>query len=135
MCVTNAANMVLALALLEDWSDLACFGHTLQLAMNTATCQEIVGYFKHSVVAMGALCSRQKGINIPWHSLLQDVATRQNLTQWTRRAAVGIYAVIHEEQLTSESTELNQFSCLLEVGEGAKEKAREGLADVFSINE
>jgi len=29
----NAANMVLASQLLENWGDLPCFGHTLQLAV------------------------------------------------------------------------------------------------------
>jgi hypothetical protein len=31
----NAANMVLAMELLQEWDDLACFGHTLQLAVNS----------------------------------------------------------------------------------------------------
>ena len=43
----NASSMVLAAELLEDWSDLCCFG-------------------------------RQKSIDIPKHSLVQDVATRCN---------------------------------------------------------
>ena len=48
----NAANMVLASQLLEDWDDLPCFGHTLQLAVKagldlaiisclTAVCRKI----------------------------------------------------------------------------------------------
>ena len=56
----NAANMVLASQLLEDWDDLPCFGHTLQLAVKagldlaiisrlTAMCRKIVGHFKNSV--------------------------------------------------------------------------------------
>ena len=46
--------------------DLSCFGHTLQLAVNsglalnaiarlTAAFRKIVGHFKHSTVSMGAL--------------------------------------------------------------------------------
>ena len=61
----NAANMVLASQFLEDWGDLPCFDHTLQLADKawldlplisclTAVCRKIVGHFKHSVVAMDA---------------------------------------------------------------------------------
>ena len=68
----NAANMVLASQLLEDWGDLPCFGHTLQLAVKagldlplisrlTAVCRKIVDHFKHSVVAMGALREKQRG--------------------------------------------------------------------------
>ena len=48
------------------WGDLSCFGHTLQLAVNsglalnaiarlTAAFRKIVGHFKHSTVSMGAL--------------------------------------------------------------------------------
>lgn len=111
----NAANMVLASELLEDWGDLACFGHTLQLAVNagldlslisrlTAMCRKIVGHFKHSVVAMGALRERQRGMNIPQHSLLQDVATRWNSTYFMYERLAeqrwAIYAVIHDEQVT-----------------------------------
>ena len=66
----NAANMVLAEELLEGWGHLSCFGHTLQLAVNAglalneiarqtvASCK-IVGPFKHSTVATGALTERQ----------------------------------------------------------------------------
>ena len=83
----NAANMVLASQFLEDWGDLPCFGHTLQLAVKvlldlplisrqTAVCHKIVGHFKHSVVAMGALREKQRGLNIPQHTLLKDVSTR-----------------------------------------------------------
>ena len=62
----NAANVVLASRLLENWGDLPCFGHTLQLSVKagldlpplisrlTAVCRKIVGHFKHSVVAMNA---------------------------------------------------------------------------------
>ena len=85
----NAANMVLASQLLEDWDDLPCFGHTLQLAVKagldlaiisrlTAVCRKIVGHFKHSVVAMGALQEKQQSMNIAQHALVQDVATRWN---------------------------------------------------------
>ena len=114
----NAANMVLALELLEDWSDLPCFGYTLQLAVNagldlsvisrlTATCRKIVGHFKHSIVAMGALCERQKGTNIPQHSLLQDVATRWNSTYFMYERLAeqrwAVCTVVHDEQVTPSS--------------------------------
>ena len=87
----NASNMVLASDLLEDWGDLPCFGHTLQLAVNagleihtisrlTGVCKKIVSHFKHSVVAMTALHERQAALNLPQHSLLQEVSTRWNST-------------------------------------------------------
>ena len=112
----NATNMVLAADLLEGWGDLSCFGHTLQLAVNTglalnaiarltAVCRKIVGHFKHSVVAMGALAERQRSLKIAEHSLIQDVATRWNSTyfMYERLAEqrVAIYAVIHDERVTA----------------------------------
>ena len=111
----NAANMVLASWLLEDWGDLPCFGHALQLAVKagldlplisrlTAVCRKIVGHFKHSVKAMGALREKHRGLNIPQHTLLQDVSTRWNSTyfMYERMAEQrwAIYAVIHDEQVT-----------------------------------
>ena len=92
----NVANKVLAS------EDLGCFGHTLQLALNaaldlspisrlTAICRKIVGHFKQSVVAMGALRERQRGMNTPQHSLLQDVAPRWNSTYCT--SCIGQTAV------------------------------------------
>ena len=51
--------MVLASDLLEDWGDLPCFGHILQLAVNAGlaainsigrlfvACKKIVAHFKH----------------------------------------------------------------------------------------
>ena len=111
----NAANMVLASQLLEDWDDLPCFGHTLQLAVKagldlaiisrlTAMCRKIVGHFKHSVVAMGALREKQQSMNIAQHALVQDIATRWNSTylMYERLAEQrwAVYAVIHDEQVT-----------------------------------
>ena len=105
----NAANMVLAGELLEGWGDLSCFGHTLLavnagLALNaiarlTAASCKIVGHFKHSTVAMGALTERQKLLKVPEHSLVQDVATRWNSTYFMyeqlAEQRVVIYTVIH----------------------------------------
>ena len=111
----NAANMVLAGELLERWGDLSCFGHTLQLAVNAglalnaiarlrAAFRKIVGHFKHSTVAMGALTERQKLLKLPEHSLVKDVATRWNSTyfMYERLAEqrVAIYTVIHDDKVT-----------------------------------
>ena len=54
----NASNVVLDCALLNNWGDLLCFAHTLQLAVNaglslailnrlSGMCRKIVGHFKH----------------------------------------------------------------------------------------
>ena len=96
----NAANMVLAGELLQGWGDLSCFGHTLQLAVNAglalnaiarliAASHKIVGHFKHSTVAMGALTEGQKLLKVLEHSLVQDVATRWNSTYFMYERAAG----------------------------------------------
>ena len=102
--------------LLNNWGDLPCFAHTLQLAVNaglslamlkrlSGMCRKIVGHFKHSAVAMGALRERQKSMNIPQHCLIQDVTTRSNSTYFMYERLAeqrwAIYAVIHDEQVTS----------------------------------
>ena len=76
----------MVLDLVEDWGSLPCFGHTLQLAVNagleihsisrlTEVCKKVVAHFKHSVVAMTALHEQQGALNLPQHSLLQEVST------------------------------------------------------------
>ena len=88
----NASNINLAMQFLGDWGNLPCFGHTLQLAVNselglapvsrlTAVCCKLVIHFKHSVVAMDALREKQQNLNIPQHIvMISDVATRWNST-------------------------------------------------------
>ena len=112
----NAANMVSASRILEDWDDLPCFAHTLQLAVKagldlpvinrlSAICRKIVGHFKHSVLAMEALREKQRNMNIAQHSLLQDVATRWNSTYFMYDRLLeqrwAVYAVIHDDKVTS----------------------------------
>ena len=114
----NASNMVLASQLHEEWDDLPCFGHTLQLAVNTgldlnvisrltAVCRRIVNHFKHSVVATTALVDKQKVMGIAQHKLIQDVSTRWNSTYFMYERLIEqrwtIYAVIHDEQITPSS--------------------------------
>ena len=61
-------------------------------------------HFKHSVVATTALREQQITMNVPQHSLLQEVATRWNSTylMYERLAEErwAIYAVIHDDQVT-----------------------------------
>jgi len=63
-----------------------------------------VGHFKHSVVEMGTLREKQRGLNIPQHTLLQDISTRWNSTYFMYERIAeqrwAIYAVIHDEQVT-----------------------------------
>jgi len=107
--------MVLVSDLLEDWGNLPCFGHTLQLAVSagldiysisrlTGVHKKIVAHFKHSAVAMTALHERQAALNLPQLSLLQEVSTRWNSTffMYERPAEQrwAVYAVVHDEKVT-----------------------------------
>ena len=108
----NAANVVLALELVEELHSSRCFAHTFQLAVNsgldlrsidklTSICRKIVGHFKHSVVASEALKEKQRSLQIPEHHLLQDVRTRWNSTYFMYdrldEQRWAIFAVIHDK--------------------------------------
>lgn len=67
-----------------------CFAHSLQLCINDvkkeipglsnllAKCRQIVGHYKHSNKASQKLTEFQTLMNVPNHTLLQDVDTRWN---------------------------------------------------------
>ena len=111
----NAANMVLAIATIGEWNGLGCFGHTLQLAVNAglnlstisrlvASARRLVAHFKHSVISCAALKEKQKTMNIPEHSLIQDVSTRWNSTylmlERLEEQRWALYAVLHDDLVT-----------------------------------
>ena len=88
----NARNMENGLSMCEDWDDLSCFGHTLQLCIKPSLelpsvnklvtkCRKLVGHFKHSTTITVEMGKRQKMLNVPEHQLIQDVPTRWNSTQ------------------------------------------------------
>ena len=87
----NARNMECAGELCEEWSDLGCFGHALQLCVKpalellsvtkvVAKCRKLVGHFKHSTTLTAEKKARQKFLTVPEHELIQDVPTRWNAT-------------------------------------------------------
>ncbi|CAL1532599.1 unnamed protein product [Lymnaea stagnalis] len=73
-------------------ADIGCVSHTLQLVLHDALftqtsveavikkARKIVTHFKHSEQACRHLTEHQRTMNIPAHSLLQDVETRWNST-------------------------------------------------------
>jgi hypothetical protein len=89
-CIThdNAANMTAALPNINGESlHMPCFGHTLQLvveeALNNrdpsnaiAAGRNVVNHFRRSTLATDELHKRQKQMNLPELSLIQDVSTR-----------------------------------------------------------
>ena len=87
----NARNMECAGELCEEWSDLGCFGHALQLCVKpalellsvtkvVAKYRKLVRHFKHSTTLTAEKKARQKFLTVPEHELIQDVPTRWNAT-------------------------------------------------------
>ena len=87
----NARNMEAAGNMCDDWSDLGCFGHTLQLCLKPALelpkvahvvsrSRKLVGHFKHSTTLTAEMKKRQGSMGVKEHVLIQDVATRWNST-------------------------------------------------------
>jgi hypothetical protein len=87
----NAANMIAATRVC-GWTHLSCFAHTLNLVVTDAIkadddlmrvqqkAKNVVSFFNHSPKATDRLCDVQKQLSLPPHKLIQDVATRWNLT-------------------------------------------------------
>jgi hypothetical protein len=111
----NAANMVTMTSHL-NWQHIRCFAHTLQLSVKAglkikdisnaaAAARKLVGHFKKSSLASNELNSRQKQLDLPQHSLLQDVPTRWNATyamfEWFLEQLLAIFAVLHNTSITS----------------------------------
>ena len=127
--------MVLALATIGEWNDLGCFGHTLQLAVNAglnlstvsclvASARRLVAHFKHSVISCAALKEKQKALNIPEHSLIQDVCTRWNsmylMLERVEEQKWALYAVLHDDLVTRQEhrvldLEVDQWELLKQV--------------------
>lgn len=87
-CVhVNAANIVAANNRVS-WISIACFAHTLQLAINDgfslhlhrviSASGKLVSHFNHSTVASNALRKKQEQIGLPTHRLIQSCKTRWN---------------------------------------------------------
>ena len=85
----NAANIVAANRPTRvSWVSVACFAHTLQLAINDgfalylnrviSAAGKLVGHFNHSTVASKTLQKKQEQMALPSHRLIQSCKTRWN---------------------------------------------------------
>ena len=85
----NASNIVAAGELCDEWQDLPCFAHTLQLAINKGfaiadvnalikAASRLVKFFKKSSQATTALQRFQVRAELPNHRLIQWCKTRWN---------------------------------------------------------
>ena len=86
----NCANMIRAIQI-NDWLNVHCFSHTLNLAVGkvlllpevskaVAHCRRLVSDFHHSSKSTYLLKAKQEDLHHPTHSLIGDVVTRWNST-------------------------------------------------------
>lgn len=121
----NARNMENAGSRCDDWSDVSCFGHTLQLCIKPvmeilsvsnamARCRKLVGHFKHSTTLTAELTNRQiqRGKKTPL-SLVQDVPTRWNSSFDMASRLLELRSVVSEIMLDSDVTKKHDSSLLL----------------------
>jgi len=102
-----------------------CFAHTLQLVVNDGiltqrevkdllvVCRSIVGQFKYSSVAYHKLAQIQENLDLPKHTLKQDVSTRWNSALYMaesileQKMALAAYAAENSiQQLTPTQLEI-----------------------------
>ncbi|XP_055034115.2 E3 SUMO-protein ligase ZBED1-like [Misgurnus anguillicaudatus] len=85
----NAANIVAANSTTRvPWISVACFAHTLQLAINDgfalylyrviSAASKLVSHFNHSTIATKALQKKQEQMGLATHRLTQSCKTRWN---------------------------------------------------------
>ncbi|RXM92225.1 Zinc finger BED domain-containing protein 1 [Acipenser ruthenus] len=86
---SNVVSTANKLSELHGWLSVSCAGHSLQLTINNAlknitieraigAARSVVEHFKKSELATTALKRKQKQMETPQHTLLQDVPTRWN---------------------------------------------------------
>jgi len=67
--------------LCDEWEDLPCFAHTLQLCIKpalvidkveqtVARCRKLVGHFRHSTTLTAEMRSRRAVMGLPDHELI-----------------------------------------------------------------
>ena len=75
----------------------------------TGAARKLVGHFKHSALAMSSLKEKQKALNVPEHTLIQDVVTRWNSTYFMLDRLLeerwAIYGVLHDETVSKSDHE------------------------------
>ncbi|XP_053387152.1 E3 SUMO-protein ligase ZBED1-like [Mercenaria mercenaria] len=120
----NARNMDCAGRICDEWSDLGCFGHTLQLCIKpalelqsvsktVAKCRKLVGHFKHSTTLTAEMRKRQVTLGAPEHELQQDVVTRWNSTYYMLQRVSEQRRVLTDIMLDTSITSKNDSALLL----------------------
>ncbi|XP_063366204.1 zinc finger BED domain-containing protein 4-like [Cydia splendana] len=134
----NAGNMARATRVAE-YDSLGCVSHTLQLVIHDAIlsvpniitilkkCRKVVGHFHRSEQARRYLNTFQKTLNLPEHTLFQDVETRWNSTYLMlsrlieQKNAINLYRVergsineINNEEWTTMQDAVSVLECFYE---------------------
>ncbi|XP_052278728.1 E3 SUMO-protein ligase ZBED1-like [Dreissena polymorpha] len=120
----NARNMECAGDKCDEWGDLGCFGHTLQLCVKPALelasvsktiarCRKLVGHFKHSTTLTAEMKKRQQVLGEKEHVLMQDVPTRWNSTQLMLERLHEQRRVVTDIMLDGKFTKKNDARLLL----------------------
>ncbi|XP_065193157.1 zinc finger BED domain-containing protein 4-like [Sycon ciliatum] len=106
----------------NGWESNVCIAHRLQTAIRHALdldvvakllsrCRKLVGHFKHSCLAAGALESKQRQLNADAQPLkvIQDVPTRWNSAYYMidrlLKLRVALTAVLCDSSITSKQTD------------------------------
>ena len=87
----NGSNILRAFRVVLGWSQLSCFGHNLDLAVNKSLCNtrveravkkchSLVALFHRSWKKNRDLLEKQKLLQLPEHKLISDVITRWGCT-------------------------------------------------------
>ena len=127
----NGSNMIKAIAE-ANLPSFGCFAHSLQLVVNDgiltqrgvrdllAVCRSIVGHFKYSSVACHKVAQIQENLDLPKHTLKQDVSTRWNSTLYMvefileQKMALAAYAAENNiQQLTPSQLEIARKMALV----------------------
>ena len=86
----NGSNMRAAMNMSQNFMDLPCFGHTLQLSINDAVseiegmismiakCKKIVLHYHHSIQSSQLLYAQQRRLKRYEHGLIMSVSTQSN---------------------------------------------------------
>ena len=117
----QGSNIRLCGGILENdvgWDSISCAAHKLQLCVNGALnsqqsiaravgARKLVGHFRHSALATGALKKRQVQMNLPEKKLKQEISTRWNSTfymiQRLLESRWPVVAFLSDESVTKRS--------------------------------
>ena len=115
-CITtdNGSNMISAVSNHLKWTNLSCFGHNLNLAVENSlkndtriaralgVCRKLVSTFSHSWNKKQSLNEAQRELKLPQHCLVTDCQTRwgsmQKMVSRILEQQKAIHKVLHDDR-------------------------------------